>query len=359
MMNGYDKMVSPIQDDLDHILADTAALWPLLKGQRLFITGGTGFFGKWLLESFCLANDRLGLDAQAVVLTRNPESFSHQMPHLAANPAIRLHTGDIRTFTFPDGEFSQIIHASTTSAVATYNNERPIDKFTTIVHGAQRVCEFASQCGCRNMLVTSSGSAYGPQPEQYPFMPESWTGAPQVFTPEASALGESKRVSELLACMYGEQHSFGVRIARCFSFVGPHLQLDIHYDIGNFIRAALEGRPIVVNGDGTPLRSYQYISDLTTWLWTIMLKGESGRLYNVGSMDTISIGELAALVASCSGNRSEVRILGKPVAGSRMNVYVPDTNRAMKELALRQRVGLQEAIMKTMDFYEKHVSHEA
>ncbi|NTU53567.1 MAG: NAD-dependent epimerase/dehydratase family protein [Chlorobiaceae bacterium] len=345
-----------IRDDLDQIVSDTETLWSSLRGERLFITGGTGFFGKWFLESFIRANERLGLNAQAVVLTRNPESFCREMPRIAANSAIGLHVGDIREFSYPDGEFSHIIHASTTSAVATYNHERPVDKFTTIVHGAQRVCEFASRCGCRNMLLTSSGSAYGSQPENLPFMPESYTGAPLVTTPEASALGESKRISELLACMYGEQYSFEVKIARCFSFVGPYLQLDIHYAIGNFIQAALAGRPLVVHGDGTPLRSYQYTADLMTWLWTIMFKGESRRLFNVGSMDAISIGDLAHLVADCAGNRSEVHIEGVPVRGQMLNSYIPDTRRAEEELGLRQRVGLREAIMKTMEFYGEYIA---
>ncbi len=346
--------VSParLRDDHDAILAATEPLWSALRGQRLFITGGTGFFGKWLLESFCLANERFGLGAKAVVLTRNPATFRRRMPHLSAASCLDFHEGDIRTFPFPEGEFSHIIHASTTSAEATYNNESPLDKFTTIVHGAQRVYELAAQCRCRNLLLTSSGSAYGPQPPEVTHMPETFNGAPSVTTPIASALGESKRASELLACMYAEQYGFQVKIARCFSFVGPYLQLDIHYAIGNFIREALEGKPIVVNGDGTPVRSYQYTSDLMIWLWTILFTGQSQRVYNVGSMDSISIGDLARLVSDCAGYHSgDVQVLGMAKRGGAANIYVPDTTRAMTELGLFQRVPLHDAVMKTMNFY--------
>lgn len=353
------KAKHPLAADLERIIDETESLWTSLRGERLFITGGTGFFGKWILESFCRANKRLGLGACAVVLTRRPNAFIREMPRLAADPAISLHVGDIRDFPFPDGTFSHIIHASTTSAVATYKNERPVDKFDTIVHGAQRVYEFAARCGCRNLLLTSSGSAYGPQPEHIPFIPETYTGGPMVTTPRASALGESKRASELLACIYGEQHSFEVKIARCFSFVGPYLQLDIHYAIGNFIRAALAGVPIVVSGDGVPVRSYQYTSDLMTWLWTIMFKGQSMRVYNVGSMETVSIGDLACLVAEIAGNRSDVRVMGVQDTDGLVSVYVPDTTRAREELGLRQYVGLQAGIMKTMEFYVKHIASRA
>ena len=339
--------------DLDEIIGNTEPLWFSLKGERLFITGGTGFFGKWLLESFCWANERFGLDARAVVLTRQPNAFIRQMPHLSDKEYISFHVGDIRDFVYPEGEFSHIIHASTTSAVATFNNESPVDKFNTIVHGAQRVYEFAARCGCRNLLMTSSGSAYGQQPGDLPFMPESFPGAPLVTTPEASVLGESKRVSELLACMYSERNSFDVKIARCFSFIGPYLQLDIHYAIGNFIRSALEDKSIVVNGDGSAIRSYQYTSDLMIWLWTIMFKGESRRIYNVGSMDSITIGELAHLVAEYSGRNLRVEIKGRPEQGKQKDIYVPDTSRASTELGLGQSVSLCDAIMKTMSFYDK------
>ena len=62
-------------------------------GKRLFITGGTGFFGCWLLESFVWANDKLDLNAQAMILTRNPQAFQRKAPHLASHPAIQFCVG--------------------------------------------------------------------------------------------------------------------------------------------------------------------------------------------------------------------------------------------------------------------------
>jgi dTDP-glucose 4,6-dehydratase len=113
-------MTNLLTNDLNHILAHTKTLWEELRGQRIFITGGTGFFGCWLLESFIWANDQLDLKASAVVLTRNPDSFRQKAPHLANHPAIQFHCGDVRSFQFPEGEFSYVIHGATEASANPY-----------------------------------------------------------------------------------------------------------------------------------------------------------------------------------------------------------------------------------------------
>ena len=107
---------STLNPDLDHILSHTEGLWEELREKRLFVTGGTGFFGQWLLESFVRANSKLGLNASALVLTRNYDAFKRKAPSLANNPAIQCLSGDVRDFDFPEGEFSHVIHAAATSA---------------------------------------------------------------------------------------------------------------------------------------------------------------------------------------------------------------------------------------------------
>ncbi len=86
----------PLSDDLNHILRETHNIWDDLRGERLFITGGTGFCGCWLLESLTYANDQLNLGITATVLTRNPEGFRRKVPHLANHPSLEFHVGDLR-----------------------------------------------------------------------------------------------------------------------------------------------------------------------------------------------------------------------------------------------------------------------
>src|SRR5258708_39068837 len=92
--------------DLDHVVDHTGPdVWKALAGQRLLVTGGTGFVGKWLLESLLWATDRLNLGTSAVVLTRDPGRFRERSPHLAEHPAVELLAGNVQDFAFPAGDF--------------------------------------------------------------------------------------------------------------------------------------------------------------------------------------------------------------------------------------------------------------
>lgn len=341
-------MTNPLSDDLDDILARTRVMWDELRGQRLFVTGGTGFFGCWLLESFVRANDALGLGAEVTVLTRRPGDFAGKAPHLACHPSVKLHAGDVRTFTFPEGRFSHVIHAAT-EASAVLNEEHPLLMFDTIVEGTRRVLDFSVQAGVAKVLLTSSGAVYGRQPSEMTHITEEYSGGPDCQD-SRSAYGEGKRAAEMLCSLYSRQYGLQAKIARCFAFVGPQLPLDAHFAVGNFIRDALRGGPIVVQGDGTPYRSYLYAADLAVWLWTLLFRAPSGRPYNVGSGDGRTIAGIARAVAELAGG-VPLQILGTPKAGQSPSRYVPDVTRAERELGLRVGIGLNESIRRTLAYY--------
>ena len=340
---------NPLRQDLEHILDHTSALWEELKGGRIFITGGTGFFGCWLLESFLWANERLALGAEAHVLTRNLEAFRQKAPHLAGNSAIQWHTGDITNFTFPQGKFSHVIHAAT-QASAKLVEEDPLRMFDTVVEGTRHALDFACACGAKKFLLTSSGSVYGRTPPELTHIPESYVGGPDPSVP-SSAYGEGKRASELLCALYAKHHGLETKMARGFAFVGPYLPLDIHFAIGNFIGDALKGGPIQISGDGTPHRSYLYSADLVIWLWTILFRGVSCRPYNIGSEQSQSLGDVARAVDSVFEGKPTVRIAQQPVPGKAPLRYVPDTTRARTELGLAQWISIEEGIRRTRDFH--------
>jgi len=329
------------KEDLEHVLTHTLPQWEQLRGYRIFVTGATGFFGIWLLESFAYANEKLGLGAKLVGLTRNPDAFYAKAPHLANEPSITLHRGDVRDFEFPEGAFTHVIHAGTTSSAPV----PPAEMLDTIIRGTQRTLDFSIATDAKRFLFVSSGAVYGKQPIEITHIPETHQGAPDPMDPN-SAYGEGKRVGELLCSIAHSEHGLETTIARCFAFVGPHLPLDAHFAIGNFISDAMRGDPVRVM-DGSRCRTYLYAADLAAWLWTILFKGEACQPYNVGSDQEITITQLADTVASTLGGSVTTASILKSLSPSS---YVPNLKNA-RELGLEVKISLDDAIRKTAQWH--------
>lgn len=350
---------NPLKEDMDHILAHTKDLWEELRNKRIFITGGTGFFGCWFLESFAWANQKLNLNSSMVVLTRDMETFKKKVPHLANNPSLSFHTGDVRSFDFPKGKFDYIIHAAA-SLSSLPDGKDSLEVFDIIVEGTRHLLEFAGKCKANKFLLISSGAVYGRQKPETIRISEDDQSAPNSID-WRSAYGEGKRAAELLTVLKAREYGFEAKIPRCFAFVGPYQRLDGQWAIGNFIRDGLNGGPIIVKGDGTAIRSYLYAADLMIFLWTIFLKGESCLPYNVGSENEINIRSLAQLVSSVFRLKKDIVISRKPDIKAEIDRYIPSIKLAQKKLNLKQRINLRNAIKKTIKyikFKEGSISNE-
>jgi nucleoside-diphosphate-sugar epimerase len=345
--------------DLEDVLTATADLWRAQPQARFFITGGTGFFGRWLLESLLGANQKFGLAVHATVLSRDPAAFLARAPHLRQAPGLRWIKGSVaefeaaqvaRSLQVPLGRlcFDAVIHLATEADNAQTVAD-PLSAFDAIAGSTRRALEFAALVGTRRFLFTSSGSGYGLQPAALAKLAEDFTGAPDGtdLTSAYAISGSAKRAAEALCATFGKSHGLETVIARCFAFSGPGLPLDGKFALGNFLADALAGRDIVVQGDGTPVRSYLYASDLATWLWTLLARGAPGRPYNVGSEQAVTIRETAEAVRRELAPAAKVRILTEPDASRPVHQYVPNTGRAREELGLRETVDLASAIRRT------------
>jgi dTDP-glucose 4,6-dehydratase len=328
-------MAHELELDLQHVLRHTQSVWPSLAGSNVLITGATGFVGKWLLESFLWANEQLGLNARPFVLTRNPHAFSVNRSNL------EVLTGDLKTFHFPSQQFHYVIHAA-------MEHETPCqDGATTLaanLDGTRRILELAQTHGTQRVLFTSSGAVYGEQPPDLANIPEDFVGTLQ----PRNLYEQSKRESEILFV----QSTPRAVIARLFAFIGPYLPVDKNFAVGNFVRDALLGGPIRIDGDGTPLRSYLYAADLAIWLWTILLSGESARPYNVGSDQPVSILDLAKTVEQVCGVTKGISIAKTPTPGEKPKRYVPSIDRARSELDLQPLISLDEGIRRMFQWHQ-------
>ena len=333
-----------IEQDFDEVLESVGSDWSQLAGAHLFVTGGTGFIGRWLLETLNRANLRHSLNVRASILTRNPENFAKKAPNLFGAPIFNFIAGDIQNFDFPKGGFTHLIHAAT-DASAELNARDPRRMFDTVLQGTRRSLDFAVEKKITRILNLSSGAVYGPQPFNMEYVKEDWLGAPDCRR-AVNAYGEAKRAAEMLCAIYEKQFGLSITTARIFALLGPYLAIDTHFVIGNFICDAISGKKITVQSSGTGVRSYLYIADLTVQLWQLLLRGEAGQAYNIGSSEAISIRDLAKKVSTLLGKEG-YEILGNEDQGWNPGRYVPDVSFAENRLRLKQQMPLDEAIMRT------------
>lgn len=333
-------------EDLETLCVRHPSLWKELDGARLFITGGSGFFGRWLVESAFHARDRFGLDLEITILSRAPERVMAKYPHWGDIEGLRLLEGDVRNFDIPAKRFSHVIHAATDTSPADQADSAAL--IDIIVGGTRRVLSLAAQQGVRRFLYVSSGAVYGRGANIDAYSEEN-LHAQDSMNPDAS-YGMSKHFAEHLGVVTAHKCNIDFVVARCFAFLGPGLPMDGHFAIGNIIRDALYSPEIVLHGDGTPIRSYLYSADLAVWLYDLLLKGTSGRAFNVGSDAPVTIRNLACLVRDLISPKKEIIIKNIDTPKLATDIYLPDIQRARRELGLEVWTPLEIGIQKTAEW---------
>jgi len=329
--------------DLDAIVQLGARDFEALRGARIFLTGGTGFFGKWLLAGLDRADRELGLDLSLTILSRDPRRFAAAWPDVMARRGWNLFEGHVAELPALLERFDFVIHAAA-DAPAQSGAAAEAERSRAIVAGTERVLALAERRGTKRMLFVSSGAVYGAATGKRAGAREDEFARAQAVMP----YGEAKRAAEL-ACARSKALP---AVARAFAFLGPHLPLDQNFAAGNFIGDALRGGPIVVRGDGTAQRSYLYPSDLVVWLAAILVRGQPGAAYNVGSDEVVSTHDLARTVAAQAGEDVRVEIQSTQAPGPQ-HIYLPDIARAKNELGLQVTVPLREAIRRTLAFHRE------
>lgn len=294
-----------------------------LRGTDIFVTGGTGFIGKWLLTAFRWANEEFGLGSRVTVLCRDPGRFHDEWPELASGPGVLFVAGDVRNLPHSGCEYDFVIHAAGVPNGPAYRNP---DEFIVLTNGTRRVMEFAERCGARRVLLVSSGAARLDPPTLY---------------------GEGKRCAELIAAA----SEVPAVVVRGYSFLGPFLPLDAGYAASHFLRAALGGRAIEVNNPAA-VRGYLYAGELGQWLLTAMLRGRPRQIYDCGSDSPVTMAEFAALVAAQSDTPLSL-VFPETDAALPADHYVPDLSIVSAELGLRPTVILNEAIRRTLRWFRR------
>ncbi|MHA3980934.1 NAD-dependent epimerase/dehydratase family protein [Halovulum sp. GXIMD14794] len=292
-----------IEADLDHICRNLSDEFPDLSGKRLLIVGGGGFLGYYLVQSVLHWNRTSGQTPCDVTVWDNYiRGVPEWLTALDGDPNLTLQKHDI-THPLPDGmgDFDYIIHAASIAS-PTYYRRYPIETMDANVDGLRRLLDYAlaqSNAGkpLSGFLFYSTSEIYGdPDPAHIP-TPETYRGNVSCTGPRA-CYDESKRYGETLCVNFARAYGLKISIARPFNNYGPGLKISDRRVLPDFARDILEGRDIVMLSDGSPTRTFCYIADAIVGYYKILLRGEPGEAYNIGTEEPeISMAELADRVA--------------------------------------------------------------
>ena len=310
------------------------------KTNILLIVGGSGFFGKSILDAFQRGLLKQWSIEKIIVVSRNANKLTSTNPELI-NDNVELLDVDITSVdVLPFADY--VIHAAASSDASRYTSQSDIEK-KNIIQGTLNYCRLATRFHKDSMIVfTSSGAVYGYQPEYVKYLTEDMAfGDIENLDEVKKSYAYAKRDSEFSMQELGRV-GLNVSIARCFSFIGKYLPKDQHFAIGNFIADGIAGRDINIKADRKVYRSYMYADDLVRWLMTLAENANPKcPIYNVASDEEVEIKELADIVA----NIFNVGVQSLENNATHIDRYIPSVGKANNELGLCSDYELNEAII--------------
>lgn len=355
-----------VEQDLDYICAGLSKEFANLKGKRLLIIGGAGFLGYYLVQAILHFNKAQSDADKAELLVF--DNFIRGVPAwltaLEGSPKFSVQKHDV-VDPMPQsvGDLDYIVHAASIASPMFYR-KYPIETMDANVNGLRNVLEYAltqKNAGkpMSGILFYSTSEIYGdPTPEDIP-TPETYRGNVSCTGPRA-CYDESKRYGETLCVNFAQQHDVPVRIARPFNNYGPGLKLTDARVLPDFVRDVLNERDIVMLSDGSPTRTFCYITDAIVGYYKIMFNGRNGEAYNIGiESPEISMRQLADMVveqgAELFGYKGEVvfkNSADKEYLTDNPNRRCPIIEKARSELGYSPTVDVKEGLRRAMLWYK-------
>lgn len=344
------KASTLVREDVESVLKGRTGLLKSLAGGHLFITGGTGFLGTWLLELLAFLNKNHGFKTRVTVYSRTPKSFIDRLPRLGQDPAFRFVEGDVCHLVEIPADVTHVIHAA---ALTDRNHfaSNPTRVGEVNANATLRVLRAAQLLpDIQRFVLLSSGLTYGQTPLTVDRVDESYAGGLPPFDFNA-IYAESKRFAEALAGAFLSETKLPVVVARPFAFVGPYQSLALPWAVTDFIRDALAGGPIKIMGDGSTVRSLMYASDFAFWILAMTAQGRLRSAYNVGSSEPIDLLSLARQITNFFNPIPEI-VTELGGAGHPSSRLVPSTDKAERELGVTSTVSLEQALQRAITWHK-------
>lgn len=303
---------------------------------RIVITGAGGFLGSHLVDK-CLAegHEVVGVDS---FVTGAADNIAH-----IESPNFSFRKQNIYEGVFIDGPVDFIFHLASPASPVDYL-EIPIQTLKVGAMGTHNVLGLARAKGA-GMLLASTSEVYG-DPLVHPQREDYWGNVNPVGP--RGCYDEAKRFAEAIVMAYHRMHGIDTKIVRIFNTYGPRMRLKDGRIVPNFVRQALTGEPLTVYGDGSQTRSFCYCSDLLEGIYRLGMSKENMPT-NIGNPTEFTVLEFAELVKKLTGSNSPIEF--KPLPQDDPKQRRPDISKAKEVLDWEPKVGLEEGLAKTLDYF--------
>ncbi len=336
-----------ISEDCNIIFSSLGDKLEKLNNSSVYVTGGSGFLGSWVYEIINFLNLSLSYNIKLYLLDRKPKP-----EYIALSKNIEYLQADVRSISDIPEDVNYIIHAAS-SPDSKFNSINPLETMTSITEGTTSILHVASRLSdLKNFLFVSSSDIYSHSNQDS--ISEDSAGVPFNLS-TGSFHSEAKRYAEMICGAARNEVRMPITTIRPFTFCGPYQSLDAPWAINNFINDIINDREIKILGDGSTLRSYMYGSDFAAWCLVIMLEGQSGEIFNVGSNDAISLLDLAKKVSDNSFKKPNILTNTSLTESISSGNLVPSILKAQDRFKLSIYTSIDEAINKSIRWYEDNL----
>jgi len=347
------------EEDLEYIAASDLP-WEKLKGKTILIAGANGFLPAYMVESILYLNKiMVDQDTKVIGLVRNREKANYRFSEYKKRDDFRLFVQDVCRPIHIDEKVDLIVHAASQASPKFYGKD-PVGTLCANTVGTNNLLSLAAENDVTSFLFFSSSEVYGQVIEsQMPIRERSYGYLDPIDI--RSCYAESKRMGETMCVSWFHQYGIPAKIVRPFHTYGPGMSLDDGRVYADFIADLLSGRDIVMNSDGSAIRTFCYLADAVIGFFTVLLKGQSGQAYNIANDKCkISIGKFAELIANLFPEKnikviSQKKTTSTDYLPSPVSKSLPDISK-VRMLGWEPKYSLKDGLIRTVRWFEERNS---
>lgn len=313
--------------------------------KKILITGAAGFLGSHLCDRFIREGYHvIGMDN---LLTGSLDNIAHLFPL----KEFEYYHHDVTKFVHIPGDLHYILHFASPASPIDYL-KMPIQTLKVGALGTHNCLGLAKAKGAR-ILVASTSEVYG-DPLEHPQSEEYWGNVNPVGP--RGVYDEAKRFMEAITMAYRNFHKVDTRIVRIFNTYGPRMRVEDGRALPAFFSQAIRGEGLTVFGDGSQTRSFCYVDDLVEGIYRLLLSEYSNPV-NIGNPAEITILEFAEEILKLVGN-PKAHLVYKPLPADDPKTRQPDITKARQLLGWEPKVGREEGLKMTYEYFRKMVDPE-